>query len=623
MAQTIEYNIKVNDSGAARTLADIENELNEINQELKEVDVNSDVFAKGAKAAQKLERELENANLALKGLTDEDKIRGFQGAIDIVGGSVAGLTGAVGLLGMENEEFEKYTAYAANAIAFSEGIRTAAQGLVDLRGTIKAAGGAMKAFNASILANPIVLIGAAIAALGAAFIELVHRMEPAVSRMETLKNAFLSIGNPAKFATLQSLSLANALEELARVDIEEGLNDTIAVMQAFGQDTIELELQLAEKKVAAMKEGEEGYREAMREVLVLRAKRAKQVGEEEATAQQEAFNKKLAELQLKWTLEEESKAIWEQYGEDSGDIMATSFDDAFRKKLEETPFDPNSIEWIDFADLDAEEDLENLTKGFAKSKQAQLDALALQKISLDEYRDQQLAKIDIARGVIDAVEILRNSQFDREMARLGRERDEVLANDAITQEAKEKQIAEIEKKEKEAQIRKIKQERDAFTIKQALYAAEITLDTITNTAKQVNSAATTATEATAAGTRIGIAGAEATAKASMSIGSFMAALGPFGIAAFAIAIGGVIASIIAARRSAKSQIAALGDTSGAGASISAPSLPAPSAIQAPRDTGTNPENMAACQTVRAYVVGGDVTSEQEATAKLNARRTLG
>jgi hypothetical protein len=109
----------------------------------------------------------------------------------------------------------------------------------------------------------------------------------------------------------------------------------------------------------------------------------------------------------------------------------------------------------------------------------------------------------------------------------------------------------------------------------------------------------------------------------MSIGSFMAALGPFGIAAFAIAIGGVIASIIAARRSAKSQIAALGDTSGAGASISAPSLPAPSAIQAPRDTGTNPENMAACQTVRAYVVGGDVTSEQEATAKLNARRTLG
>ena len=623
MAQTIEYNIKVNDSGASRTLTDIENELHEINQELKDVDVNSDVFAKGAKAAQKLERELENANLALKGLTDEDKIRGFQGAIDVVGGSVAGLTGAVGLLGLENEEFEKYTAYAANAIAFSEGIRTAAQGLVDLRSAIKAAGGAQKVFNVILTANPIGLIVAGIAALTAGFVELVHRMEPAVSRMETLKNMFLSLGNPAKFATLQSLSLANALEELARVDIEEGLKDTIAVMQAFGEDTVEFELQLAEKKVAAMKEGEEGYRDAMREVLVLRAKRAQQLGEEEATAQQEAFNKKLAELQLKWTLEEESRAIWEQYGEESGDEMAEAFNAAFKKKLEETPFDPNDIEWIDEMDLDIEEDLDTLFKGYGKLKKEELDALKLQRENLDEFRENAQAKIDITRGIIDAVEVLRQSEFDREMARLGRERDEVLANNSITQEAKEKQIEEIEKKEKAAQIRKIKQERDAFTIKQALYAAEITLDTITNTAKQVNSAATTATEATAAGTRIGIAGAEATAKASMSIGSFMAALGPFGIAAFAVAIGGVIASIIAARRSAKSQIAALGDTSGAGASIATPSLPAPSAIEAPRDTGTNPENMAACQTVRAYVVGGDVTSEQEATAKLNARRTLG
>jgi hypothetical protein len=448
-------------------------------------------------------------------------------------------------------------------------------------------------------------------------------MEPAVSRMETLKNMLVSLGNPTKFVTLQALSLADAIEELARVDVEEGLKDTIAVMQAFGEDTVEFELQLAEKKVAAMKEGEEGYRDAMREVLVLRAKRAQQLGEEEATAQQEAFNKKLAELQLKWTLEEESRAIWEQYGEDSGDEMAEAFNAAFKKKLEETPFDPNDVEWIDEMDLDIEEDLDTLFKGYGKLKKEELDALKLQRENLDDFRDNAQAKIDITRGIIDAVEILRQSEFDREMARLGRERDEILANNSITQEAKEKQIEEIEKKEKAAQIRKIKQERDAFTIKQALYAAEITLDTITNTAKQVNSAATTATEATAAGTRIGIAGAEATAKASMSIGSFMAALGPFGIAAFAVAIGGVIASIIAARRSAKSQIAALGDTSGAGASIATPSLPAPSAIEAPRDTGTNPENMAACQTVRAYVVGGDVTSEQEATAKLNARRTLG
>ena len=45
--------------------------------------------------------------------------------------------------------------------------------------------------------------------------------------------------------------------------------------------------------------------------------------------------------------------------------------------------------------------------------------------------------------------------------------------------------------------------------------------------------------------------------------------------------------------------------------------------QLPQDIGLNPETVASQQTVRAYVVGGDVTSDQEATAKLNAKRTLG
>lgn len=624
MAQTIEYNIKVNDSGAARSISDIESELEQLNAEIKQVDKNSDAFQKTAKKVQILQKELDDAALSLRGLTDEDKIRGFQGAIDVVGGSVSGLVGAVGLLGIENEEFEKYTAYAANAIAFSEGIRTAAQGLVDLRATVQAAGGAMKVFNTIVYANPIGLFVAALVALTAGFVELVHRMEPAVSRMETLKNMFLSLGNAAEFAKLQVLSLQAAQLAAAKLDIEDGLADQIAVLQVYGETSIALEIELAESKIKNLKEGEEGYREALRDLLVLRTKLSKENGEAEAEAQQEAFNKKLAAAQLKWTLEDESKAIWEQYGEESGDEMASAFDDAFRARLEAEPFDPDSVNWIDVGDMDMEEDLDILIKGFAEGKKQNLEALALQRLGFDEYKDQQLAKVDIARGIIDAIEQLRNSAFDIEMDRLSRERDEILANDSLTQESKERMIAEIEAKEKAAQIKKIKQERDAFTIKQALYAAEITLDTITNVAKQVNSAATTATEATSAGARIGIAGAEATAKASMSIGSFMATLGPFGIAAFAIAIGGVIASIIAARRSAKSQISALGDTSGPGPNISAPpTMASPTAIQAPRDTGINPEDMASQQSVRAYVVGGDVTSDQEATAKLNARRTLG
>jgi len=140
MATTIEYNIKVNDNGATQSLGQLESELSQINEELRDVPIGSKAFEDLSKRSQKLTKDLEGAQTALRGVTDEDKIRGFQGSIDILAGSVSGLTGAVGLLGIESEEFEKYTAYAANAIAFSEGIRTAAQGMVDLRGFLKAAG---------------------------------------------------------------------------------------------------------------------------------------------------------------------------------------------------------------------------------------------------------------------------------------------------------------------------------------------------------------------------------------------------------------------------------------------------------------------------------------------------
>ena len=57
--QTIDYNINVNAGGSLRTIQDIENELNELNQEIKDVGVNSDAFNKAAGNIQKLESENE------------------------------------------------------------------------------------------------------------------------------------------------------------------------------------------------------------------------------------------------------------------------------------------------------------------------------------------------------------------------------------------------------------------------------------------------------------------------------------------------------------------------------------------------------------------------------------
>ena len=165
MPEKIIYNIDVNAGDSAQTLGQLETELSQINEELKDVPLNSKAFDDLTLQSQKLTRELEQTNLAITGVTDEDRIRGFQGSVDIVAGSIAGLTGAIGLLGLESEQFEKYTAYAANAIALAEGMRLAAQGAVDLRETLKKATIAQRGFNLATLANPYVAAGAAIVAV--------------------------------------------------------------------------------------------------------------------------------------------------------------------------------------------------------------------------------------------------------------------------------------------------------------------------------------------------------------------------------------------------------------------------------------------------------------------------
>ncbi len=67
--------------------------------------------------------------------------------------------------------------------------------------------------------------------------------------------------------------------------------------------------------------------------------------------------------------------------------------------------------------------------------------------------------------------------------------------------------------------------------------------------------------------------------------------------------------------------------SGGGSVGGAPTLPrgassAPTIPSANIDIGTNPETNVDNTAVQAYVISGDITSNQEAEAKLNARRQI-
>ena len=97
--------------------------------------------------------------------------------------------------------------------AMSSGLGVLISGFTTALPIIIKIAGAFKTLTIAMLANPVGIIATAIALLTAGMIELLHRINPAVSRIRTLFNVIKSLGNPVKFAALQAESLANSLKE--------------------------------------------------------------------------------------------------------------------------------------------------------------------------------------------------------------------------------------------------------------------------------------------------------------------------------------------------------------------------------------------------------------------------
>ena len=249
------------------------------------------------------------------------------------------------------------------------------------------------------------------------------------------------------------------------------------------------------------------------------------------------------------------------------------------------------------------ERLKDITANF----QTQLDVI---KFQLDGIKK-------LFKASQDSLKYLRDvflSYSDARIEALKRERDYVLQSGELTGAAQKKAIEDIERREKKAQERKIKQERDFFTLKQTLLIAEQIMKTKSYVAEQILIAKTAVAKGIASQREIAIEAAVAAAKGKMSIGAFNAALGPLGTPAFLITIGGLIASILAARKQAQSALSQLGAPSTGGASIGGGGIEAPDF----NVVGASPESQLA-QTVagqqtrplKTYVVGKEITGVQE------------
>ena len=609
MATTIEYNIKVNDSGALTSIGQMEDELSKLNEEIKSVDVNSQAFAELATKIGNVEAQLEGAQAGLARFTAEDKVKAFQGSIDVLGGSIAGVTGAVGLLGVESEEFDKLTARAASAIAFASGIKQASDGAIALSQSLSKSSKAQKLFAAASqlastglgkfkIALAATGIGALVVGVGllvanfdkvsAAVTKFIGKSKFLTGIVDTAKAAFDSFIDSIRPA-LEWLGLLPdeaeraeiATRELAATTAAES-EKTLQLLQARGASAKEIydeEIRLINAKIAATEDETEAEDLRFQKQLII-AKEEKRLADEKAAREKEAADKRKAEKAEADAQAEadKQKAIDDEKARVDG--IAAILND-FREK---------------------ERDLEATTR--------------LQKLELEETRKlEDLERLQATEEEKQAIrDYYAKLKIDAEKA----DSAESVAN--AKKEADDKVAAALAEKEARVAIEQAK-----FGI---LAQFGGLLGELAGENKELQIAAVIAQQAAAIGQIVsatGLANAKAVAASPLTFGQPWVTINT-------ISAGLSIATAVASAVKSIQQIKATAGKGGGGGGSAASASRLPSAgtggggVDSPFEqftpAGTSPEALGQQQTVRAYVIGGDVTSTQEADAKINNRRSL-
>jgi len=299
----IRYQVIIDDSKSAKTLADLEKSAEQLNAELKELDPRSQDFKNLAKAAQGVDAEIQNINNSIEGLKFEDKIMAMDGATKILGGSVASVVGGFGLLGIESERLEFLEGQAANAIAFAIGLKDMSEGLSQVAIAFKKSGIAAKLFgNTTRIAIVATGVGVFVVALGTIvaywddITKAVKKFANAVpfvgKAIDTIKGAFDSLFEAAR-PVLEFLGILPDEAERAQMAIVETTSEAIsqlereiAIAQAAGEsarELYELRKKLIEEELANLRasnaEKEEIFKKET-ELLALEAAEQKRIRDE-------------------------------------------------------------------------------------------------------------------------------------------------------------------------------------------------------------------------------------------------------------------------------------------------------------------------------------------------------
>lgn len=595
--QTINYDINVNAGASSRTIQQIEQELNELNQEIKEVGVGSAAFNKAAGNIQKLEKELKSTQATVEGFTLDKKLEAADGAIKVVAGSVAGLTGAVGLLGIESEEFDKLTAQATNAIAFGMGIKDVSEGVGKLAKNFTVAGTkaklfaagqkvlnlAQRAFNAILAANPIGLTILAITTLVGLVVALKDKFEAVNKVFQFFKGLVTSVGEALGLTATAEEKAAAAAKAASEQRVKD-IDNELKVRKAAGESTVEIEREKQRLLTSLTLEGSQERKDAEADAAAFEAAQLK--------AAQDIRDKAAADRRAK-----RKAAREKQKAEDEA---------AAQKKLDE---EKAETERLAQAEIDRLKTIDDIKQEFLNMIEERDAETELAKAELDEER--KLAELEELGADEEAIQAVRDyyTQVKTEAA-LNDKANQKAIVDQEAQDAIDAKMAEIDGK---AQL-------ESAYIGLVGQFGQL-LGQLAGESKELQIAAVVAQQAASIGQ---IISSTAAANAKAVLASPITAGQPW-VTINTVSAGLGIAGSIAGAAKSISQIK--NSDSGGGSVGGAPTLPrgassAPTIPSANIDIGTNPETNVDNSAVQAYVISGDITSNQEAEAKLGARRQI-
>jgi hypothetical protein len=594
-------------------IAQLEKELAKVQEDIKQIDrgtkAGAEKFDLMSKKAAKLSNALNKANAAAEGFTDDKKFLAADGAIKTMSGTLTGVVGALGLIGVESEAFGEMEKKAASAIAVGLGIKDVSEGFKQLKQSqvlataaqkaysvaVAAGSKIMKLFNITMAMNP---IGALVAALGIAGGLVFAFRDKILALIETLSGPFSFIIDKivAGFTKLgQAIGLVDSDETKALKKNIERMEQELAVANAKGEATLQMEKDLLLEKRKLLEEGSQEYKDSVTQELVLDAQMAKE---------KEDLAKETAAKKLQIQKDNEAKLAADRQA--ALDKEFQQYKDHLQRM---TDLDISNIE--ELGDIRQEFFEKNLDKEVTNEET---------RIELD--REKQLKRIEelgLNEGLTRQAIFEVNKYYDGLQTEYTAELDQQKIDQEQATEEKKRAI----KKESLDTLSRLFGEETALG-KVALLAKQAMLvqDMIMTAKSDMTRAKSTATGAI-------LKGAEA--QAAIAAGTAETAKIGFPqniplLIGYAAQAAGIISTVKSAVGKSKQIAGTVGASSG-GIDISSPNVPTgglgnqlgPAAAAPSLPPQPNMVN----QSVRAYVVSGDVNSAQEADARLSRRRSLG